>query len=170
MLQPPFYLPSKMRMFWVIHLHPSHQLFSQLRNHSTVSLTIPLGDLVFFGAYFDQFSWSSLDVNKNKRKNYWADVCSHLRTLLRKCLHLGPSWESAYTWGPSWESAYTWGPSWESAYTWDPPEKVLTLGGSPKKVLTLLRKCLHLGPSRESAYTWGPSRESEFTNVLLVVI
>ena len=27
--------------------HPSHRLFSRLKNHSTVSLTIPLGDYVF---------------------------------------------------------------------------------------------------------------------------
>ena len=40
MLQPPFYLPSKMRMFWVIRFHPSHRLFSRLRNHSTVSLWV----------------------------------------------------------------------------------------------------------------------------------
>ena len=40
--------------------------FLWLRNHSTASLTIPLGDLVFFGAYFEQFSLSSPDVNKNK--------------------------------------------------------------------------------------------------------
>ena len=38
MLQPPFYLPSKIRMLWVIHFHPSHRLCSCLRNHSTVSL------------------------------------------------------------------------------------------------------------------------------------
>ena len=46
-LQPPFCLPSKVRIVWVIfviHFHPSHRLFSRLRNHSTVSLTIPLGD------------------------------------------------------------------------------------------------------------------------------
>ena len=42
MLQPPFYLPSKIRMLWVIRFHPSHRLFSRLRNHSTVSLTILL--------------------------------------------------------------------------------------------------------------------------------
>ena len=40
MLQPPFCLSSKVRIF---RLHPSHRLFSRLRNHSTVSLTIPLG-------------------------------------------------------------------------------------------------------------------------------
>ena len=40
MLQPPFYLSLKVRMFWVIRFHPSHRLFSHLRNHSTVSLTI----------------------------------------------------------------------------------------------------------------------------------
>ena len=73
MLQPPFCLPSKVRMFWVIRFHPSHRLFSRLRNHSTVSLTIPLGDLsiyflfiFIFCAYFEQFSLSSPDVNKNK--------------------------------------------------------------------------------------------------------
>ena len=46
MLQPPFYLPSKLRMFWVNHLHPSHRLLSRLKNHSMVSLTIPLFLLV----------------------------------------------------------------------------------------------------------------------------
>ena len=40
MLQPPF---SKGRIFLLIHCHQSHRLFSRLRNHSTVSLTIPLG-------------------------------------------------------------------------------------------------------------------------------
>ena len=44
MHQPPFYLPAKVRIFWVIRFHPSHRLFSRLRNHSTVSLTILLGD------------------------------------------------------------------------------------------------------------------------------
>ena len=47
MLQPPFYLPSKVRIFWVIRFHPSHRWFSRLRNHFTVSLIIPLGDSVF---------------------------------------------------------------------------------------------------------------------------
>ena len=37
MLQPPFYLPSKVGMFWVISFHPRHQLFSRLINHSTAS-------------------------------------------------------------------------------------------------------------------------------------
>ena len=41
-------------------------LFSQLRNHSTVSLAIPLGDYIFLGAYFEQFSLSSRDVNESK--------------------------------------------------------------------------------------------------------
>ena len=70
MLQPPFSLPSKIRMLWVIRFHPSHRLFSRLRNHSTVSLTIPLGNQVFFGAYFEQFSLSSPDVNK-KQSSGW---------------------------------------------------------------------------------------------------
>ena len=47
MLQPPFYLPSKIRVLLEIRFHPSHQLFSRLINHSTVSLNIPLGDQVF---------------------------------------------------------------------------------------------------------------------------
>ena len=34
------------RMLWTIRFHPSHGLFSRLINHSTVSLTIPLGDEV----------------------------------------------------------------------------------------------------------------------------
>ena len=65
MLQPPFYLPSKIRMLWVIRFHRSHRLFSRLRNHSTGSLTIPLGDWVFLGAYFKQFS---LIVSRCKEK------------------------------------------------------------------------------------------------------
>ena len=56
MLQLPFYLPSKICMLWVIRFHPSHRLFFHLRNHSTVSLTIALGDEVLFAAYFEQFS------------------------------------------------------------------------------------------------------------------
>ena len=35
--------PSKVCMSWVIRFHPSYRLFSCLINHSTVSLTIPLG-------------------------------------------------------------------------------------------------------------------------------
>ena len=31
--------------------HPRHRLFSWLRNHSTMRLTIPLGDWVFFSVY-----------------------------------------------------------------------------------------------------------------------
>ena len=33
-----------MRMLWAIRFHPSHRLFSRLRNHSAVSLSIPLGN------------------------------------------------------------------------------------------------------------------------------
>ena len=62
MLQLPFYqLPAKVCMFWVTHFHPSHGLFSWLRNHSTVLV------MYFFGTYFEQFSLSSSDVNKTKR-------------------------------------------------------------------------------------------------------
>ena len=39
-----FIFHRKVRMFWVIRFYPSHWLFSRLINHSTVSLTIPLGD------------------------------------------------------------------------------------------------------------------------------
>ena len=38
MLQPPFYLPSK--VLWVIRFHPIHRLFSRLRNHCTASLLV----------------------------------------------------------------------------------------------------------------------------------
>ena len=37
-------MQMRMRMLWGIRFHPSHRLFSRLRNHSTVSLTIPLGN------------------------------------------------------------------------------------------------------------------------------
>ena len=37
MLQPPCYLPSKIRMLRVIRFHPSHRLFSRLRNHALYS-------------------------------------------------------------------------------------------------------------------------------------
>ena len=48
MLKSPFYLPSKIviRMLWVIRFHPSHRLFSRLRNHSTVSLVLISSNLV----------------------------------------------------------------------------------------------------------------------------
>ena len=42
--KPPFYLKSKVRVFWIIRFHRIHWLFSRLINHSTVSLNIPLGD------------------------------------------------------------------------------------------------------------------------------
>ena len=32
-----FYLPSKVHLFCIIRFHPSHRLFSRLRNHSTVT-------------------------------------------------------------------------------------------------------------------------------------
>ena len=47
-------------------------MFSLLRNHSRVSLTIPISDEVFVVvvvvvvAYFEQFGLPSPDVNKNK--------------------------------------------------------------------------------------------------------
>ena len=47
-----FYLPSKVRLFCIIRFHPSHRLFAHLRNHSTVSLTIPLGDWVYLWCLF----------------------------------------------------------------------------------------------------------------------
>ena len=67
MLQPPFYLPLKVHMFWVICFHPSHRLFSWLRNHYTVSLYLFLLMIRYmFGDSFKQFSLLSPDVNKNK--------------------------------------------------------------------------------------------------------
>ena len=37
-------MPISLSSIWVIRFHPSHRLFSCLRNHSTVGLTMPLGD------------------------------------------------------------------------------------------------------------------------------
>ena len=63
--------------FCVIRFHPSHRLFSRLINHSTVSLTIPLGDSVFFGDYFQYYSLSFPDVNKTRKSATWNfKVCS----------------------------------------------------------------------------------------------
>ena len=70
MLQPPFYLPSKVHMVWVIHFHPSHRLFSCLINHSTVSWTILLGNWVFLGGYFKQFSLLFCRC-KQKQRSGW---------------------------------------------------------------------------------------------------
>ena len=61
-----FYLKCEFGVMFVIRVPPSHPLFSRLGNHSTVSLTVPLGDKVFLGAYFKQFISASPDVNKNK--------------------------------------------------------------------------------------------------------
>ena len=52
MLQPPFYFPSKVRMFRVIRFHPSHRLFSRLRNHSTVSQDYSSWRLGMFWCFF----------------------------------------------------------------------------------------------------------------------
>ena len=51
-------------MFWFICFYSSHRLFSRLRNHSTASLTIPLGDWVFLSAYFEQFASSHGNRNE----------------------------------------------------------------------------------------------------------
>ena len=56
-------------IFWVmfaIRFHPSHQLFSRLKNHNTFSLTIPLGDYVRLMRISRNFIIASPDVNKIK--------------------------------------------------------------------------------------------------------
>ena len=70
MLQPPFYLPSKIRMLWAIRFHSSHRLFSCLRNHSTVSLTIPLGDWVYLWCLF-QAIYFIVPRCKQKQGSAW---------------------------------------------------------------------------------------------------
>ena len=47
-----FIFHRKVILFWIIRFHPSHRLFSRLRKHSTVSLTIRLGDKEFLGCFF----------------------------------------------------------------------------------------------------------------------
>ena len=41
---PAAILSSIESMFWVIRFHPSHRMFSRLRNNWTIIPTIPLGD------------------------------------------------------------------------------------------------------------------------------
>ena len=62
-LQPPFYLPPKVRIFWVMfvnHASPSHRLFSPLKNHSTVNLLLS-SNLIDGVPRFRQKQGSGLD-------------------------------------------------------------------------------------------------------------
>ena len=73
MLQLLLYLPSKVCTFWVIHFQQSHQLFSRLINHSTVSLTIPLGDycMYFWGVLISSDLVNCITRCKQKQRNGW---------------------------------------------------------------------------------------------------
>ena len=55
--QKPFYSQPNYSSWWLGII-----LCLFLRNHSTVSLTIPLGGQVFFGAYFEQYRVPKCDV------------------------------------------------------------------------------------------------------------
>ena len=69
MFQLSFYLPLKLHILSNPFPSKPSILFSCLRNRSTVSLTIPLGDWVCFQCLFRaiQLIMSHVDVNKNKR-------------------------------------------------------------------------------------------------------
>ena len=54
---PPAAILSSIESVYVLsNPFPSKPLFFHPINHPTVSLTIPLGNLDFFGAYVEQFS------------------------------------------------------------------------------------------------------------------
>ena len=63
--------------------HPGHRLFSRLKNYSTVSVTISLGDWVFFGVYLEQFNYSRADKpnQTKKQKQGVAETASDLQIL-----------------------------------------------------------------------------------------
>ena len=72
LVQLPFYLPLKVRIFWVIRFRPSRGLFSWLINHSTVSLTILFMISAFWClyVYFEQFC-NCVPVRCNKKTREW---------------------------------------------------------------------------------------------------
>ena len=79
--------------------HPSHWMFFHLKNHSTVSLSIPLGDSVFFCAYLKQFSQSCPQMwTKTREWLRWPLYAMCLQSTLYFLLFPAPSlWHRVLT-------------------------------------------------------------------------
>ena len=89
-LQPPFYLPLKVRMFWIIRFHPSHRLFSRPINHPKVYANYSSWLLGIYWCLFRAISLiASPVVNKNKgvaetaplRFNVYTTVILHYNSI-----------------------------------------------------------------------------------------